>query len=137
MTTSYTTKHGSGSTMYDATVEQNSDKSWTTLRSEESGADHTFQDSCSSGEDYVRFMSSFSPEGLHLSSAFNFADSAVSVDFDSHTGRLTVIAYPQHPQYKSFPQVETEVEPTPHDHPPALGKFIVNDFVYKAPANNG
>jgi len=137
MTTSYTTKHGSGSIMYDVDVEQNSDKSWTTLRSEELGADHTFQDSCSSGEDYVRFMSLFSPEGFHQGSYLHFGDSAVSVSFDTSSGRLEVIAFPQHPQYKSFPQAETEVEPTPHDHPPALGKFIVSEYVYTAPTSNG
>jgi len=136
MTTSYTTKHGSGTTMHDVDVEHNSDKSWTTLRSEEHGADHTFQDRCTSKEDCIRFTSSFTTEGFHEVSYFDFANSAVSVFFDTRSGRLQVIAYPQHPQYKSLPQLETEVEPTPADHPPALGKFIVNQYVYSAPASN-
>ena len=137
MATSWTTKSGSGTTMYDAVVEQNSDKSWTTLRDEVSGVWHCFQDSCTSKEESVRFTSSFSPEGLHLSSIFGFADSAISIDFDSHNGSLTVIAYPEHPHYKSFPQAETEVEPTSPDDPPSLGKFIVNEYIYTAPASNG
>jgi len=136
MTTSYTSKNGSGTIMGDYEIEQNTDKSWTTLRGKDK-VHHNFQDTCASEETYVRLASIFGSNGLHTTTHFNFEDSAISVSFDSRSGRLTVVAYPEHPQYKSFPQTETEVEPTPHDHPPALGKFIVNDFLYTAPASNG
>jgi hypothetical protein len=125
----FKTKHGKVSGLGDS-YEQSSDKTYYQIHRDKETLHHNFGDMCKSGENCVNFGWSTS-EGLFLSCNFSYSDSGIHVWFEATSGRLVVTMTPEHTHYDSYPLPEEEIEPTPPDAEPVMGKFITNLFLNK------
>jgi len=118
--TSYKTKYGEGNSVL-CSVEQNSDLSWTTLRYDDDRVHHDFTEK--DDKTFISFGCTTFDESLPLNS-IHIDLTHKSINVSIWGGNVTVTAYPEHPNYENFNVPEEEVEPSPSEEDPVMGKVL-------------